>query len=47
MGFVQIAPARPDITCGNKPIHRFVSDSRLLIEIIEAPNLQHNYMRTA
>lgn len=46
-GFVPVAPARPAIAYGNKPIQFFVSRSRLLIELIEAPDHRHRYMRTA
>jgi methylmalonyl-CoA/ethylmalonyl-CoA epimerase len=42
-GFVPVAPARPAIAYGNRPIQFFVSRSRLLIEFIEAPDHRHSY----
>nr|WP_294517450.1 VOC family protein [uncultured Rhodopila sp.] len=46
-GFVAVAAARPAIAYGHRPIQFFVSQSRLMIELIEAPNHQHRYMRIA
>jgi methylmalonyl-CoA/ethylmalonyl-CoA epimerase len=46
-GFVEVAEARPAIAYGNRPIQFFVSQSRLLIELIEAPGHQHRFRRTA
>jgi methylmalonyl-CoA/ethylmalonyl-CoA epimerase len=42
-GFVEVAPARPAIAYGNRPIQFFVSASRLMIELIEAPDHVHIY----
>ncbi len=42
-GFVEVAPARPAIAYGNKRIQFFVSRSRLMIELIEAPDHRHRY----
>ncbi len=47
MGFAAVAPAKPAIAYGNKPIQFFVSPSRLLIEMIEAPEHQHRYSQRA
>jgi methylmalonyl-CoA/ethylmalonyl-CoA epimerase len=44
-GFVEIGPARPAIAYRNRPIQFFVSKSRLMIELIEAPGHQHSYVR--
>jgi methylmalonyl-CoA/ethylmalonyl-CoA epimerase len=46
-GFLEVAQARPAIAYGNRPIQFFVSRSRLLIELIEAPDHQHRFRRTA
>ena len=46
-GFVEVAEARPAIAYGNRPIQFFVSQSRLLIELIEAPDHQHRFRRAA
>lgn len=46
-GFVQVTEARPAIAYGNRPIQFFVSQSRLLIELIEAPDHQHRFRRAA
>ncbi len=46
MGFAAVAPAKPAIAYGNKPIQFFVSRSRLLIEMIEAPGHEHRYTHT-
>jgi methylmalonyl-CoA/ethylmalonyl-CoA epimerase len=43
-GFAPVAPPRPAIAYGNKPIQFFVSRTRLLIELIEAPDHQHSYL---
>jgi methylmalonyl-CoA/ethylmalonyl-CoA epimerase len=42
-GFVEVAQARPAIAYGNRLIQFFVSQSRLLIELIEAPDHQHAF----
>ena len=42
-GFVEVAPARPAIAYDNRAIQFFVSRSRLMIELIEAPDHQHRY----
>ncbi len=42
-GFVPVAVARPAIAYGGRPIRFFVSASRLMIELIEAPMHQHHY----
>ena len=46
LGFAAVAPAKPAIAYGNKPIQFFVSRSRLLIEMIEAPGHEHRYTQT-
>jgi methylmalonyl-CoA/ethylmalonyl-CoA epimerase len=46
-GFYPVAPPKPAIAYGNKPIQFFISKSRMLIELIEAPHHQHRYMETA
>lgn len=43
VGFVEVAEARPAIAYGNRPIQFFVSQSRMLIELIEAPDHQHSF----
>ena len=45
-GFVEAGPPRPGIAYGNRPIQFMVSPSRLIIELIEAPDHRHNYSRT-
>ena len=47
LGFAPVAPGKPALAYGNKPIQFFVSPSRLLIEMIEAPDHQHRYTRTS
>lgn len=47
LGFVEVAAARPAIAYGNRPIQFLVSQSRLLIELIEAPDHQHAFRRNA
>ena len=48
LGFAPVAAARPAIAYGGRPIQFFVSRSRLMIELIEAPDHQHRYVpRTA
>ena len=46
VGFAAVAPAKPAIAYGNRPIQFFVSRSRLLVEMIEAPGHQHRYTQT-
>ena len=46
VGFAVVAEARPAIAYGNRPIQFFVSQSRLLIELIEAPDHQHCFRGT-
>jgi methylmalonyl-CoA/ethylmalonyl-CoA epimerase len=43
-GFVPVGPARPAIAYKNSPIQFFVSESRLLIELIEAAGHRHSYI---
>jgi methylmalonyl-CoA/ethylmalonyl-CoA epimerase len=43
MDFVQISDARPAIAYGGRLIQFFVSPSRLMIELIEAPDHQHRH----
>ena len=45
-GFAEVAQARLAIAYGNRPIQFFGSQSRLLIELIEAPDHQHRFWRT-
>lgn len=42
-GFVPVAPPRPAIAYGGRPIQFFVSRSRMLIELIAAPDHRHQY----
>ena len=44
MRFAPVAPARPAIAYGGHPIQFFVSRSRLMIELIEAPDHKHRYI---
>jgi len=43
MEFVPVAVARPAIAYGGKLIQFFVAPSRLMIELIEAPEHEHRY----
>jgi len=43
MGFVQVAEARPAVAFGGRLIQFFVAQSRLMIELIEAPDHRHRY----
>jgi len=47
LGFVEVAEARPAVAYGNRPIQFLVSQSRLLIELIEAPDHRHEFRRNA
>ena len=42
-GLVPVGPARPAIAYGGCPIQFFVSQSRLLIELVEAMGHSHSY----
>ena len=42
-GFIPVGVPRPAIAYENRPIQFFVSESRLLIELIEAPDHHHRY----
>ena len=44
-GFVEVSTAKPAIAYANQKIQFFVSSSRMLVELIEAPHHQHNYLR--
>jgi methylmalonyl-CoA/ethylmalonyl-CoA epimerase len=43
-GWVPIAPARPAVAYGGCPIQFLVSSSRLMIELIEAPDHHHDFL---
>lgn len=43
-GFLPVAEARPAIAYGNRPIQFFISRTRLLFELIEAPGHRHAYI---
>ena len=45
-GFLPVADARPAIAYGNAPIQFFMSRTRMLFELIEAPAHRHEYRRT-
>jgi methylmalonyl-CoA/ethylmalonyl-CoA epimerase len=45
-GFVPVAPARPALAYGGRPIRFFISKSRMMVELIEAPDHQHDYNPT-
>ena len=42
-GFAAIGAAKPGIVFGNRPIQFFVSPSRFLLELIEAPDHEHEF----
>ncbi len=42
-GFVPVAAPKPAIAYGGKPIQFFMSRTRLLFELIEAPGHRHDY----
>jgi methylmalonyl-CoA/ethylmalonyl-CoA epimerase len=42
-----LAPARPAIAYGGRPIQFFISPTRLMLELIEAPAHSHAYVRPA
>jgi methylmalonyl-CoA/ethylmalonyl-CoA epimerase len=46
-GWAEVAPARPAIAYGGRPIQFFVSPSRLVLELIEAPDHAHVYVFSA
>ena len=46
-GFVPVSDARPAIAYGGRLIRFFVSQTRLMIELIEAPTHQHQYVTPA
>ncbi len=46
-GFLPTAPAKPAIAYGNRPIQFFISRTRLLFELIEAPGHTHDYVTHA
>jgi methylmalonyl-CoA/ethylmalonyl-CoA epimerase len=41
--FVPVGPAKPGFVFGNRSIQFFVSPSRFLLELIEAPDHQHEF----
>jgi methylmalonyl-CoA/ethylmalonyl-CoA epimerase len=43
-GFVAVGPARPAIAYGGSPIQFFVAPNRLLIELVEAIDHQHDFV---
>jgi methylmalonyl-CoA/ethylmalonyl-CoA epimerase len=44
-GWAEVGPARPAIAYGGRPIQFFVSPTRLMLELIEAPDHAHAYVR--
>lgn len=46
-GWAEVAPARPAIAYGGRPIQFFVSQTRLMLELIEAPDHAHAYVLSA
>ena len=43
LGFVSVGPAKPGVAFGNRSVQFFVSPSRFLLELIEAPNHRHAF----
>ena len=46
-GCAPVSPPRPAIAYGGRPIQFFVSPLRLIVELIEAPDHAHAYLRQA
>ena len=46
-GFLVLGPPKPAVAYGGKPIQFFLSRTRLMIELIEAPAHQHVYHAAA
>lgn len=46
-GWAEVAPARPAIAYGGRSIQFFVSPTRLMLELIEAPDHTHAYVLPA
>ena len=46
-GWVPVAPARPAIAYGGRRIQFFVSPTRMMLELIEAPDHAHAYVLPA
>jgi methylmalonyl-CoA/ethylmalonyl-CoA epimerase len=42
-GLIAIGPAKPGIVFGKRPIQFFASSSRFMLELIEAPDHQHEF----
>jgi methylmalonyl-CoA/ethylmalonyl-CoA epimerase len=42
-GFIPVSAAKPAVAYGGKPIQFFISRTRMLFELIEAPEHQHRY----
>ena len=42
-GLVPVGPAKPGLVFGNRPVQFFVSPSRFVLELIEAPDHQHEF----
>ncbi len=42
-GFLVLGPPKPAVAYGGKPIQFFLSRTRLMIELIEAPDHEHPY----
>lgn len=43
-GWAAVAPARPSVAYGGRPIQFFVSPTRLMLELIAAPDHAHAYV---